>query len=127
MNESELKTSPRQRILIGLIAVIMLGSVIASYLAVIISNSKSNSSSSQGISSAKITEYEIAYGDKKNEFKEATASEYETFSKYLSEIKAYNEASVNADKNIETKTSIALVFFFIFPFSPFSLSYILSK
>ena len=95
MKESELKTSPKQRILIGLIAIVMLGSVVASYLAVMISNNSSSSASSQGISSAKAAEYETAYSDKRNEFKAATTSEYATFSKFLPEIKAYNETSVN--------------------------------
>ena len=95
MKESELKTSPKQRILIGIIAIVMLGSVVASYLAVMVSNNSSSSASSQGISSAKAAEYETAYSDKRNEFKAATTSEYATFSKFLPEIKAYNETSVN--------------------------------
>ena len=41
MDEKELKTSPKQRFFIILIAVIMLGSIIASYIAIVINGSKS--------------------------------------------------------------------------------------
>ena len=46
MEEKELKTSPKQRVFICLIAVVMLGSIIASYAAIIINGGNSNSSAS---------------------------------------------------------------------------------
>ncbi|MBR5647681.1 FKBP-type peptidyl-prolyl cis-trans isomerase [Candidatus Saccharibacteria bacterium] len=92
MNEKELKTSPKQRIFITLIAVIMLGSMIASYAAIIMNGGSSDSSQ---ISEAKVQEYENAYNEKLEKFKEATKGDFDKFSKYRSEIKAYNETSAN--------------------------------
>ncbi len=94
MNEKELRTSPKQRIFITIIAVVMLGSIIASYAAIIAGNSSKDSSDNK-ISEAKKQEYERAYENELSKFKEATKGDYETFSKYRSEIKAYNEASAN--------------------------------
>ena len=93
MNEKELKTSPKQRIFITLIAVIMLGSMLASYAAIIVGNS--SSASSDKISEAKKQEYENAYNEQLAKFKEATKDDFNKFSKYRSEIKAYNETTVN--------------------------------
>ena len=45
MEEKELKTSPKQRIFITLIAVIMLGSMIASYAAIVLNGGGSSSAS----------------------------------------------------------------------------------
>ncbi len=94
MNEKELKTSPKQRIFITIIAVVMLGSIIASYAAIVIGNNSKSTTSSK-ISEAKIQEYETAYNEQLEKFKAATKDDYATFSKYRSEIKAYNETSVN--------------------------------
>ena len=40
MDEKELKTSTKQRVIIGAIAIIMLGSMIAGYAAIVINGSK---------------------------------------------------------------------------------------
>lgn len=95
MREEELKTSPKQRIVIGAIAVIMVLTMIVSYAIIVAGGNKNSSSSQSTISSEKIAEYELAYRDKANSFKESTASQYEAFSPYLSRIKAYNETSAN--------------------------------
>ena len=49
MNEKELKTSPKQRIVISLIAIVMLGSIIASYAAIILNGGKTDSGSRRGL------------------------------------------------------------------------------
>lgn len=96
MEEKELKTSPKQRFFIILIAVIMLGSIIASYAAIILNGGKSNSSSGETeIDEEKVAEYQEAYDKKVAEFSEATASDYASFIKRKGEIKAYNETSAN--------------------------------
>lgn len=97
MEEKELKTSTKQRILIIVIAVIMLGSIIASYAAIVLNGGKSGSSSGETpeIDEAKVAEYEEAYSKKVAEFAEATKSDYDKFMKYKGEIKAYNETSAN--------------------------------
>lgn len=97
MDEKELKTSPKQRFFIILIAVIMLGSIIASYAAIVINGGKSTSTSSMTseVDQELIAEYESAYNAKQAEFSEATKDSFEKFIKYKSEIKAYNETAAN--------------------------------
>ena len=96
MNEKDLKTSPKQRFFIILIAVLMLGSMIAGYALIVINGGKSSDSSTTGqISEAKLMEYEAAYDKKEAEFAEATKDDFAVFSKYRSEVKAFNEAAAN--------------------------------
>ncbi|MBO7717892.1 FKBP-type peptidyl-prolyl cis-trans isomerase [Candidatus Saccharibacteria bacterium] len=104
MDEKELKTSGKQRFFIILIAVLMLGSVIASYAAIIANGGKTSGTSGQDseIDEAKIAEYEEAYDKVEAEFSEATKSDFEKFIKYKSEITAYNETAANSD-GIQTK------------------------
>lgn len=94
MNEKELKTSPKQRIVITLIAVVMLGSIIASYAAIILNGGKNNDSDGT-ISPEKVAQYESEYNAKLAEFKTATQGDFDKFIKYKGEITAYNEASAN--------------------------------
>lgn len=94
MDEKELKTSPRQRVFIIIIAIIMLGSMIAGYAAIIM-NGGGSSSTANAIDEEKVAQYQEAYNAKLEEFTEATASDFEKFSAYTSEIKAFNEASAN--------------------------------
>ena len=62
MNEKELKTSPKQRFFIILIAIFMVGSIVASYAAIVISGSQGSSAAGTGeIDQAKIEEYTEAY------------------------------------------------------------------
>lgn len=102
MEEKELKTSARQRIIIGAIAVIMVGTFIASYAAIIIGGSKSASGTSSGISDEKKAEYEAVYQEKLSEFKSLTQSDFSKLSSYKSEVKAFNEASAN-ENGVQTK------------------------
>ena len=96
MDEKELKTSPKQRFVIILIAVVMLGSIIASYAAIVINGGKSSSGATSKISDEKMREYEDDYAKKLAEFKSTTKSDFDKFYKYHTEIKAYNEASANS-------------------------------
>ena len=100
MEEKELKTSVKQRIIIGTIAVILVGSFIASYAAIIINSS--NGTSDSGITDAKIAQYEAIYQEKVNEFKELTKDDFSKFSTYKNEVKAYNETSANSN-GLQTK------------------------
>ena len=95
MRESELKTSLKQRIIIGSIAIIMVASMVVGYAMVIANGNKSSAQEQATIDPAKVTEYEIAYRDQASNFKEATADQYSIFADYLSEVKAYNETSAN--------------------------------
>lgn len=100
MDEKELKTSPKQRFFIILIAVIMLGSIIASYIAIVINGNKSNTDANGEagkISEEKTAEYQADYEEKLAEFEEATKSDFNELVKYKSEVKAYNEATANTN------------------------------
>lgn len=96
MEEKDLKTSVGQRIAILAVAVIMLGSIIAGYAAIVINGNKGSSAASDGsISDAKLAQYEADYDKKLAEFQELTASDYKKFIAYRDQIKEYNEASAN--------------------------------
>ena len=96
MEEKELKTSPKQRIFIIIIAIIMLGSMIAGYAAIVISGSAGQQTETAEIDDAKVAEYEEAYNAKLAEFKEETKKDYERFMRYESGVvKGYNETSAN--------------------------------
>ena len=73
MDEKELKTSPKQRVFIALIAIIMLGSIIASYAAIIINGNKKTDATSEtesSLSEEKIAEFEKALDHWLNESNE---------------------------------------------------------
>lgn len=96
MEEKEIKTSVGQRVAIGIIAFLMLGSIIASYTAIIVGNSSSSSSSETGkLSDERMSYYQDKYAEKLAKFKEVSQGDFDKFSKYLSEVKAYNESSAN--------------------------------
>jgi flagellar basal body-associated protein FliL len=93
MEEKELKTSTKQRVVIIIIAIIMLGSIIASYATIIMNGGKSNTGNTDSkVDEAKILEYEEVYNKKLESFKELTKSDFNKFIAYKSEVKAYNEA-----------------------------------
>lgn len=93
MEAKELKTSPKQRVFISLIAIIMLGSVIASYVAIILNNSKG--SSSDEIDPAKVEQYAAEYEAKVSAFHDISKADFEQFKGYLSEVREYDEAAAN--------------------------------
>lgn len=97
MDEKELKTSGKQRFFIILIAILMLGSVIAGYAAIIINGSKSTSDTNSEVDEAKVAEYEAAYNKVQKEFSDATKEDYDKFIAFKSNIKGYNESSANSD------------------------------
>ena len=96
MDQKELKTSTKQRVFIIIIAVIMLGSIIASYAAIVISGSVNSGEEESQIDEAKVAEYQEAYDKKLKEFQEATNSDYKKFVGYKGKaVKGYNENSAN--------------------------------
>ena len=97
MDEKELRTSPKQRIFIILIAILMVGSIVASYAAIVASGASSSASDENKVDDAKIAEYQAAYNEIQAEFSEKTKSDYDEFIKYKSEIVGYNENSANED------------------------------
>lgn len=95
MEQKELKTSVGQRVAIGIIAFFMLGSIIASYAAILVSNNSSNSSTTETLSTERLAYYQDKYAEKLATFKAASAEDYAKFLPYKSEVKAYNETSAN--------------------------------
>ncbi len=102
MEEKELKTSVKQRVTIGAIAVILLGSIIAGYAAVILNNGSSNSSTQNSIDPEKLARYQQEYADKQAAFEEATKADFEKFAPYRSEVVAYNETTAN-ESGLQTR------------------------
>lgn len=96
MDEKELKTSTKQRVFIILIAILMVGSIIASYAAIVISGSQGSSSDTPEVDEAKIAEYQAEYEKKSSELKELSKDDFKRFVSHKSEVvKAYNETSAN--------------------------------
>lgn len=101
MDEKELKTSLKQRIFIGAIAVLMLGSVIAGYALIVANGGKTSATTdddSTTISEEKIAKYEAEYEAKTAEIADATKNDQDNYNKFISyksEIKAFNETSAN--------------------------------
>ncbi len=93
MEEKELRTSTKTRIFIIAIAVIMVGSIIASYAAIVASGSKSMNEN--GIDEAKVAEYKEELDEVQEAFMDETAEDFDDFIEYESKIKAYNEATAN--------------------------------
>ena len=90
MDEKLLKTSAKQRIITILIAVLLLGSTIAAYVAIVVSSG----------SKADTTALEEKYNNKQAEINEYAVSlseqYFDTFSPYRSNIKAYNAEAANS-------------------------------
>ena len=82
----------------------MIGSIIASYAAIILNGSKSSSSSSDtSITDAKKQQYTDEYNSEVAKFSEATKEDFDKFIAYKSEIKAFNEESANESTEVAKK------------------------
>lgn len=103
MEEKSLKTSWKQRIVVLVIAFLMLGSVVLTYLLVVLNGSGSSSTASDDKQVAELTE---EYQKKSEEIEEAAKplsdKYFDEFVKYKSEVKSYNSANANA-AGLETK------------------------
>lgn len=106
MDEKLTKTSMKQRIIILIVAIVMLGSFIAVYLLIVLGNSKSESDSKSKVDEKKIAELTEVYNDKKSKVDEAakplSEKYFATMSGYKSEVKAYNSETANKD-GLKTK------------------------
>ena len=94
MDEKELKTSTGQRVAIILIAILMLGSVIAGYVAIVASGS--GSANSTEISEEKAQEYREAYAAELAEFQDTTKDDYAKFAEHIDVVGTYDEDSANS-------------------------------
>lgn len=101
MDEKALKTTWKQRLVVLVVAVLLLGSTVLTYAFVVLSGS----SNSNDVS-ARADELMAQYDAKKAELEEASKPLSEkyfgTFNPYLAQVKAYNEASA-IDAVLDTK------------------------
>lgn len=92
MDQDLLKTSTKQRVIITVIAVLMLGSMIASYAAIVLGKGGNTTSTS---SDPLIAKYETQYDAALAKVSSATKGYFDEFVNYKSEVTAYNETSAN--------------------------------
>lgn len=102
MDEKALRTSPWQRVIIILVAILLLGSTVLTYMFIVMSNS-----SSQQDRNAQMAELENQIDAKNAELAEAVKPLSDKYFKtlqdyYKSQVKAYNATAAN-DKKLEIK------------------------
>ncbi|MBQ2659996.1 FKBP-type peptidyl-prolyl cis-trans isomerase [Candidatus Saccharibacteria bacterium] len=107
MQEKDLKTSPKQRIFIAIIAALMLGASVAVYIAIILSANSSSGSDLSAVDEELIAELESAYSAKNEEYESAAnalSSKYlESFVGYRSNVKGFNATAANEKSTVETE------------------------
>ena len=93
----ERKTTPKQRIVIALIALFLLGSTFALYAGIVLSYK--NQETQNEISKEKQTRFSELYAEfqarQDEQAKELSGKYFDTFKKYRQNVKAYNAAAVN--------------------------------
>lgn len=105
MDQNSVKTSTKQRVIIAIVAIVMLGSIIASYAAIVISGSQKSSSTpevDQSLISDLTAKYEAKSAEVDAAAKTFSDTYYNEFSAYQSEVKAYNEISANEGGLVKT-------------------------
>lgn len=107
MQQSELRTSTKQRILIVIIAALMLGASVAIYIGIIISGSTSSTASTSGVDEKLVAELSAAYEEKKSKLEEKSSElsnkYFEKFSSYRSKVKSFNAKSANETGKVKTE------------------------
>lgn len=97
MDEKNLKTSTWQRIVIVVIAILLLGSTALTYIFIVLNNSSSPSSTTD--IDKRIEELSDQFDEKNTELAAAAKpfsdKYFKEFSKYKSNVKAYNETAAN--------------------------------
>lgn len=93
MEEKELKTSLKTRIFIAVIAVIMVGSIIAGYIAIVLSGN--NSDKSAEVDTQKLAEYQQEYTQAQTELESDSQADFEVFVPYRAEVVAYDQTAAN--------------------------------
>lgn len=94
MDQDLLKTSTKQRVIIAVIAILMLGSMVASYAAIVMGKNTSSTSTSDD---PLIAKYEEPYNEVLREVQSSTQSYFDEFIQHKGEVVAYNEATANSN------------------------------
>lgn len=93
MDQDLLKTSTKQRVIIAVIAILMLGSMIASYAAIVMGKKDGGTTSTSD--DPLIAKYETPYNEVLREVQSSTKSYFDEFIQHKGEVVAYNETSAN--------------------------------
>ena len=93
MNESSLKTSWRQRLVIIVIAVLLLGATVATYISIVLSGGGSATQKNEDQIAQLSEQYEAKNAELEAAAKPFSDKYFPVFSKYQSEVKAYNETA----------------------------------
>ena len=106
MEEKATRTSTKQRIFIGFIAFLLLGSFVAVYAGIVLGKNGDATSTNSNVDQAKVNELLKAYTEASSAADEATKplsdKYFAEFSKYKSEVKSYNSSTAN-DEGLKTK------------------------
>ncbi len=106
MQQSELKTSARQRIFILIIAALMLGASVAIYVAIILS-ANSDAATDSSVDEALIAELSAQYEEKtaklEEKSEELSNKYFEKLSGYRSKVKSFNAKSANETGKVKTE------------------------
>lgn len=97
MDEKALKTSPKQRIAIGIIALLLLGSTVAVYAAIVINGSKANDKNKTANSDqaqTQMAELGVKLQEKSEEFSKKYLDEMKG---YKDKVRSYNAATANSE------------------------------
>ncbi len=92
MDQDLLKTSTKQRVIIAVLAILMVGSLIASYAAIILGKKDGTTSTSDD---PLIAKYEGPYNEALHEVQNSTKGYFDEFIQHKGEVVAYNETSAN--------------------------------
>ncbi len=97
MDEKSLKTNWKQRAVILVIAILLLGSTVFAYMFIVLNGNSGSSTSEQEALIEKLTEEYDAKGDEIEAAAVPLSEQYlGSFKGYLSEVKAYNSATANS-------------------------------
>ena len=105
MDQKYVRTSTKQRVIIFTVAFLMLAATVATYVLVILNNSKKSTGSTESNLSAadeaKMNELQDKWNAKNDEISaratELSAQYYDTFKAYRSRVRSYNATSANAN------------------------------
>lgn len=105
MQESDLKTSTKQRVFIAIIAALMLGASVAIYIAIILS--AGTAAEESAVNDALVAEYQAEYDEKNASLEEMSSSMTEKYygklTDYRSKIKGFNASNANASDVVKTE------------------------
>lgn len=106
MQEKELRTTTKQRIVIVIIAVLTLVSTILAYMLIVLAGNKSSNSNENSPEMAALQEEYNKKQSEVNEYAATLSSQYlSELASYKSRVKAYNAATVNSEglKTVDLK------------------------